>query len=819
MDINYNFVSIIDICFVGMLISLIVCIVFFKRMSRSIPAFPIVYSEKKNALVQAVVTDNFSSGLTSNKSLPRRKLMHTFIVVIIGIQGFHLLTTYANAANLIPNPSVESANAAGTLPLSWQTGKSGINTTTYTYKTNDGHTGAKSLYVDMTRRSYGNAYWYSTPVVVKPNTKYTYSEFYKSNVNTQIDIENINTRDNTSTSTAVRLEASATTWTPVTFSFKTPSNIKQVIIIHRNIKVGWLQTDDFSLVETSSPNAPTVSIISPAAGAIVSGVQAINVAAGDAVGVTGVQLNIDGINFGPEDTAAPYSTNWDTTGLQNCSSHSITATARNTSNLTATASETVTVRNGATLSITAPAAGTVVGAVPFTATATGACALLGVQFQVDGVNVGVEDTNAPYSVNLNTATLTNGSHTLTAIGRDSGGTTTATQTIQVNNSAPSACVGNLIPNSSVETASGGLPTDWVSISGGTNTRTFSYLNTGHSGSHSLNAQITAFTNGYAGWSTSRPQPVTPGHYQYTGWYQSNVETEVVAEFTMSDGSVQSYYLGYPMAFSIWKQFRAELDVPQGAVSVTIYHVIYSVGTLTTDDFCFAPYTPAQFNRPLVSVTYDDGDANQYANAYPLHLTRGVPATFYIISGELNNLPTYMTAAQILDLHAHGMEIGSHSATHSDTTTLSSANLVNEMSQSQSTLQSTIGALVTDFSAPYGAYNQNTIAVGQQYYQSQRTVDSGFNNKDNFDPTRLKIQEVYNGVTPIQVKFWINQAISEKSWLILVYHRIDPNTQPLPKGDLYSILPSELDEVLTYLKSSGAAAITVDKAIKEIFPQL
>jgi peptidoglycan/xylan/chitin deacetylase (PgdA/CDA1 family) len=752
---------------------------------------------------------------------PRRRLALASFAFIIGIQCLHSLFAYADAANLIPNPSVETTDATGTGPLNWQTGKSGTNTTTFTYNTNGGYTGSKSLNVNMTSRTSGTAHWnYTPPVSVKPNTKYTYSENYKSNVSTRIDIEYTRTNNSTSTVTAANPGASATNWASVTISFTTPANAKQVTIRHILNKKGNLQTDNFSLEEVAPLNTPTVSITAPASGSIVSGIQTINAAASDAVGIAGVQFKIDGANLGSEDTTTPYSTNWTTTGLQNCSSHSISATARNTGNITATAIETVTVQNGATVSITAPAAGaSVAGTVPFNASATGACAQLGVQFKVDGVNIGAADISAPFSVNLDTTTLTNGPHTLTAIGSYSGGTATATQIIQVNNPSSSACPGNLIQNPSVETASGGLPTNWNNSSWGTNTSTFSYLNTGHSGDHSLRTQITAFTNGAATWYSSQPQPVNPagGQYLYSDWYQSDVDSELSAEIKMNDGTKQFYYFDNVWASTGWRQFRTVLDVPQGAVSITFYHVIFSLGTLTTDDFCFAPYTPVPLNRGLVSVTYDDGETNQYTNAYPLHIKYGIPGTFYIISSKLTDQPTYMTAEQIGVLHANGMEIGSHSVTHPSLTELSQANLVNEMSQSQSTLQQLPIGAVTDFAYPYGHYNQNTITVGQQYYQSQRNSDTGFNTKDLLDLTSLKVQGVYYGIPPAQIKTLINRAINEKSWLILMYHRIDiPNS-----NDLYTIPPGELDEVLKYIDNnkSNIGAVTVDQAIKEISPQL
>src|SRR5206468_10055664 len=62
----------------------------------------------------------------------------------------------------------------------------------------------------------------------------------------------------------------------------------------------------------------------------------------------------------------------------------------------------------------------------------------GVQFRLDGVNLGAEDTSAPYSVSWDTTTTSNGFHTLTAVARDALGIrfTSDPVTVTVSNAAP-----------------------------------------------------------------------------------------------------------------------------------------------------------------------------------------------------------------------------------------------------------------------------------------------------------------------------------------------------------------------------------------------
>jgi len=61
-----------------------------------------------------------------------------------------------------------------------------------------------------------------------------------------------------------------------------------------------------------------------------------------------------------------------------------------------------------------------------------------VQFRIDNVNLGAEATSAPYSIPWNTASVSDGSHTITAIARDAAGnhTESTTITVTVANNAP-----------------------------------------------------------------------------------------------------------------------------------------------------------------------------------------------------------------------------------------------------------------------------------------------------------------------------------------------------------------------------------------------
>ncbi|MCI0351142.1 MAG: Ig-like domain-containing protein [Acidobacteriales bacterium] len=74
------------------------------------------------------------------------------------------------------------------------------------------------------------------------------------------------------------------------------------------------------------------------------------------------------------------------------------------------------------VNITAPTAGAVLsGTVTVMANASDDTGVAGVQFQLDGQNLGAEDGAAPYSIAWNTSTVSNGTHVLSAVARDAAG--------------------------------------------------------------------------------------------------------------------------------------------------------------------------------------------------------------------------------------------------------------------------------------------------------------------------------------------------------------------------------------------------------------
>jgi peptidoglycan/xylan/chitin deacetylase (PgdA/CDA1 family) len=765
------------------------------------------------------------------------KTAMTYITLAL-LTVFSFLPAAASAAgtNLVLNPSAEVASVSNVnAPSNWSQGGWGTNTAAYTWQ-NTGKDGNRSLGINVTKYTNGDAKWMSDVITVAPNTKYQLSDWYISNVQTSLELAYIHANGST-TYAWLKDAAASTAWKQVSGTFTTPTDVSKVTVYHVLAKKGTLQTDAYELVNTSAPTppptpptAPSVNLTAPVNGSTVSGTQAVTATASDAVGVSGVQFKVDGNNLGTEDTVAPYTVNLDSKTLAN-GSHTVSATARNAANLTATATAAVTVNNivtppaptPPTVTLTAPANNaTVSGTQAITASANDAVSVSGVQFKVDGTNFGSEDTSAPYSTNLDTTTLANGNHTISAVARNNSNlTATATVTVNINNvvtpptpPTPPA-TPNLIANPSVETAETATkPTAWNADGWGTNTVQFSYLNTGRTGTRSLKTDVTAYTSGDAKWYFADAGVTAGKTYSYSNWYQSNVDSEVDAAVTMQDGSVQYYYLTTASASASWKQVSAQFTAPVNAKTITIFQVLAKKGFVVSDDFSLTEYTPVGFNRAMVSLTFDDGWRSQYDNALPILTKYGMSATFYLLT-ETVDYPDYMTVGMMQNLKNAGHELDSHTISHPHLPQLTIAKIDNELSQSQAQLRQWFGASVADdFASPYGEYNATTLTEIKKFYRSHRSTDEGFNSKDNFDIYNIKVQNILNTTPASQVKAWVEQSQREHTWLVLVYHEVATAVE----DPTYSISPADLDAQLAAIKANGIAVRTVGQALDEIKAQ-
>jgi len=179
---------------------------------------------------------------------------------------------------------------------------------------------------------------------------------------------------------------------------------------------------------------PAVSLTAPAIGTVgtVGVPMTLTATATDSDGsVTKVDFFDDATLLGT-DTASPYSFDWTPAAA---GTRNVTARATDNGNATTiSAAVSVTINPAigpdiqppvATLTAPANFANNLTGVLNLQATATDNIGVAGVEFQVDGVIVGTEDTAAPYQASVDTANYAAGQHIVRARARDAAGNLSA----------------------------------------------------------------------------------------------------------------------------------------------------------------------------------------------------------------------------------------------------------------------------------------------------------------------------------------------------------------------------------------------------------
>ncbi|MDD1627287.1 MAG: polysaccharide deacetylase family protein [Methylococcaceae bacterium] len=146
-------------------------------------------------------------------------------------------------------------------------------------------------------------------------------------------------------------------------------------------------------------------------------------------------------------------------------------------------------------------------------------------------------------------------------------------------------------------------------------------------------------------------------------------------------------------------------------------------------------TVSVYPKKTVVLTFDDGYADNFEGAFLPLVKNNMKATWFITTdcigkhahwmGSPSPQTQMLTAEQILQMEKAGMEIGSHTCSHPDLTTLSYDQQRDEMMQSKQILEAIIHGKIPSFAYPYGRHNSDSIeAAKDAAYQLACTVRPG-----------------------------------------------------------------------------------------------
>lgn len=362
---------------------------------------------------------------------------------------------------------------------------------------------------------------------------------------------------------------------------------------------------------------------------------------------------------------------------------------------------------------------------------------------------------------------------------------------------------NLVTNSSLVDQVAGIPVGWNENTYGDTKASFS-VNTNNRSLTTVVSDIV--TGGQAGWYFD-PIPVSSGEeYVISGDYTSDAPVLFVAEYKMNTGTYQKDRMSWLVQTASYVPVSGTIQVPDGAQEMTAYFMLENNGSVTVKNITVKKLPSGAFDQGMLTLNFDDGFATSYVDVFPLLKKLGLTATHYIVSDYVG-YPRYMTASQILDLQTAGEEIGAHTTKHPRLTLLSEDDLIHEIFSSKKELES-MGFSISTFDYPYGSVNNFVRAEAVKAgYMGARSTLRGFNTK-NTDPFMLRDQHVEKSTQFAEIKAYIDQAITNKTWLVLEFH----DTVSAEKGLNEAISPQLLSQILSYIKETNIHVVTMKQGI-------
>jgi peptidoglycan/xylan/chitin deacetylase (PgdA/CDA1 family) len=181
----------------------------------------------------------------------------------------------------------------------------------------------------------------------------------------------------------------------------------------------------------------------------------------------------------------------------------------------------------------------------------------------------------------------------------------------------------------------------------------------------------------------------------------------------------------------------------------------------------APSRLAQAAAPsAAALTFDDGFANFYTDAFPMLAQRGLTATVLIVAGKCGQSGDWarqpnalknrdlLTWSKIRELQAAGIHFGAHGMTHRSLTDLPIDEAASEILDSKREIEDRTGAAVQCFAYPYGEYTRPIADIVAENFRVGLSADMGFVTAGSSPEALERIDAYY-----LRGAFWMDRLFA------------------------------------------------------------
>lgn len=182
-----------------------------------------------------------------------------------------------------------------------------------------------------------------------------------------------------------------------------------------------------------------------------------------------------------------------------------------------------------------------------------------------------------------------------------------------------------------------------------------------------------------------------------------------------------------------------------------------------------------YTKPAVVITFDDGRASLYTEAFAYMNALGIKGTGYIISGSVNSA-NYVTTAQVVEMDAAGWDMANHTDTITELSTLSEADQETALLNCKNFLDG-IGATraAHHVAYPSGKWNADTLtAMAAQSMLTGRVYPAA--SRENFryfvnSPYLLPVYSIDTSVSVLAATDYMDACLCDGAIPFILFHDI------------------------------------------------
>lgn len=154
--------------------------------------------------------------------------------------------------------------------------------------------------------------------------------------------------------------------------------------------------------------------------------------------------------------------------------------------------------------------------------------------------------------------------------------------------------------------------------------------------------------------------------------------------------------------------------------------------LTIKDFAEVLTKDANLAKKSIILTFDDGYRDFYTDVFPILKKYQVKAVAFIVPNFLDK-PNNLTTGMLKEIAQSGLvEIGAHTMDHTYLAGLPLKTVQYEIAESKKYLEKNLGIKIVSFAYPYGAFDNQAIAVVKNagFTSAVTTIDGTLSTNTN-----------------------------------------------------------------------------------------